>query len=387
MIIAEKATKYFTHLFEIDANLDRLIKKIELLSYINPLNIETEKHKFYTSKYTQNPQFKYPKLKFKPYKLHRLFFSQRLERIEDEEIRQLYQDIIYYYSGMIECIETIGQGKKFYFNCLRSYGTPTERDVENAKFILHFKDEPEDENMQKKFTPEEAKDYFEKFAERYQFQLNAKFGTHLAAEAMVNNSIQTLLIKKNILFSENQLKTLANHEIGVHLVTTYNGLLQPLKIFSNGFPKYVETQEGLSVFSEYMSGAITLKRLKELAYRVLAADSLIKGYNFCDTFDLIHNQYKLNRDEAFTITLRVHRGGGFTKDYLYLTGLKKVYNLFANKEDVNITLMGKVNAEYIPIIKKLQQLGLTQENKYITDSFSKNNNQNKTIDFILKNLK
>ena len=140
---------------------------------------------------------------------------------------------------------------------------------------------------------------------------------------MVSNSSKTLIIKKNAKFSKNQLLTLAHHEIGVHLVTTYNGLKQPLKVFSNGMPKNVEAQEGLAVLSEYMGGALTLKRLKELAYRVMASDSLIKGYGFADTFDLIHNKYKLNREEAFSITLRAHRGGGFTKDRLYLSGLRK----------------------------------------------------------------
>ena len=85
----------YQSLFDIDANLNRLVKKIELLNYINPLNIESEKKQFFASKYKYEPNFKYPKLKFNGYKLHRLFYSQRLERIEDDDIRQLYEDIIY----------------------------------------------------------------------------------------------------------------------------------------------------------------------------------------------------------------------------------------------------------------------------------------------------
>jgi hypothetical protein len=42
----------YADLFEIDINLDRLVKKIELLSYLNPLNIEKEKQRFFASKYT-----------------------------------------------------------------------------------------------------------------------------------------------------------------------------------------------------------------------------------------------------------------------------------------------------------------------------------------------
>ena len=37
-------------LFDIDSNLDRLVKKIELLSYLNPLNTEKEKQRFFSSK-------------------------------------------------------------------------------------------------------------------------------------------------------------------------------------------------------------------------------------------------------------------------------------------------------------------------------------------------
>ena len=38
-------------LFEIDTYIDQLVKKIELLSYVNPINIESEKERFFSSKY------------------------------------------------------------------------------------------------------------------------------------------------------------------------------------------------------------------------------------------------------------------------------------------------------------------------------------------------
>jgi len=377
----------FPNLFEIDANLDRLIKRIELLAYVNPLNIEKEKQRFFASKYAVEPNFKYPKLKFNPYKLHRLFFSQRLERIQDERLRKSYQDIIYYYANMVQCIETIGRGKRFYYNSLRVFGTPTEKDVQNARFILHYANEPDTGDMEKIHTPEEAKAYFEGFAKRYAFPLHIKFSTNIAADAMVSNSTQTLYIKKNTKFSKNQLLTLANHEIGVHMVTTFNGMEQPLKIFSNGFPKNVETQEGLAVFSEYMGGALTLKRLKELAYRVIASDSLIKGYSFADTFDLIHTQYKLNRHEAYSITLRAHRGGGFTKDRLYLSGLRKIYQRYRREESLDILMSGKVCMDMEEDIRYLRSLGLATPIAHQSLSFQQKLNTNTTLDFILNNLK
>ncbi|WP_370392545.1 flavohemoglobin expression-modulating QEGLA motif protein [uncultured Winogradskyella sp.] len=382
-----KTTQEFQSLFEIDANINRLVKNIELLNYINPQNIASEKKKFFAAKYNYEPQFNYPKIRFNGYKLHRLFFSQRLERIEDDDIRQLYEDIIYEYSGLIECIETIGQGRKFYFNSLKSFGTPTERSLENAKFILRFDDSEFNEELLPMYNAQEARDYFDEFSKRYDFKYRIKISNNLSAAAMVLNNTQTLVLRKSHKFSLNQLKVLTNHEIGVHMVTTFNGLNQPLKVFSNGFPNNVETQEGLAVYSEFMSGCLTIERLKELAFRVIAVDSLHKGYTFSDTFHLLHNQHKLNRDKAFSITLRVHRGGGFTKDHLYLKGIRNIYKYANSEEDLGLLLTGKVSQEYVSTIKKLQGLGLALPPKYYTDAYIHNDNTDSNLDFILKSLK
>jgi len=387
MAIAEQILQTHPNLFKIDFNLNKLVQKIELLNYINPINIEAEKRNFFASKYNVNPHFKYRKIDFNAHTLQQELFSQDIDSIKDEETRNFFRDVIYDYSGLVQCIETIGKGQKFYYNVLKSFGTPTEKDVENARFILHFKDEEYDSEMFPVFNVDEAASYFDEFTKRYDFKFNVKLSTKISAAAMVQNNTQTLVLKKNHRFSANQLKVLANHEIGVHMVTTFNGLSQCLKIFHNGFPNNVETQEGLAVFSEYMSGCLTLHRLKELAYRVMAADSLRKGFNFCDTFDLLHNQYKLNREEAYNISLRAHRGGGFTKDYMYLTGLKKVYDSFYNNESLAPLLTGKVSIEHIPIIKKWQAEGLATRNSYSNFAFDSNDNQNEKLDFILKNLK
>ena len=387
MMHTEEIVSIHPNLFRIDKHLNKLVQRIELLNYINPINIEQEKRNFFASKYNVNPNFRYRKIDFNAHKIQQELFLQDIDSIKDVATRAFYQEVIYDYSGLVQCIETIGQGRKFYYHALKSFGTPTQKDVENAQFILHFQDDEFDQEMFPIFNADEASEYFREFIKNYDFDLNIKYSTKISAAAMVQNNTQTLLLKKNHRFSANQLKVLANHEIGVHLVTTYNGLQQPLKIFHNGFPNNVETQEGLAVFSEYMSGCLTLHRLKELSYRVMAADSLHKGFNFCDTFDLLHNQYKLNREESYNISLRAHRGGGFTKDYMYLTGLKKVYDYFYNKGDLNLLLTGKVSIENINVIKNWQANGLAEDITFRNHAFEKNLNTHTTLNFILQNLK
>ena len=374
-------------LLEIDDYIDNLVRKIELLSYVNPINIESEKEKFFASKYLTDPIFIYPDIDFDKFRLHREFFSQPLEMIEDKLLRDLYEDIIYAYSGLIQCIETIGEGKKFYYNSLHSFGTPTEQDVENAKFILHFPDQVDEELEAPRYNCNQAEAIFRDYSKHYDFTYDIKHSSKMGAIAMVLNNIKTLVINSNHEFSDAEMNILTNHEIGVHMVTTMNGLLHPLKIFSHGFPNYEETQEGLAVFSEYMSGNLTIKRLKELAYRVIAVDSLAKGYPFSKTFRLLHNNYDLNREDAFYITVRAHRGGGFTKDYLYLSGLKKVYNYYKAGKDLSLLLTGKVCLDYCKEIQYLLDQGYAVTPKHYTESFEKNSNTNKTVDFILENLK
>jgi uncharacterized protein (TIGR02421 family) len=383
----KKATVLSQDLFEIDNVIDDLVKRIELLDYINPINIEKEKEKFFNSNYLKEPKFRYPNIDFDGFGLHRSFFQQKIENIEDEVIRNLYEDIIYAYMSLVECIDNIGNGKKFYYSSLHAFGTPTEKDVENAKFILHFKDTPKSARIIPKYTSIEAEMYFRNFSKKYKFSYNIKHSDKLSAIAMVLNNIQTLMINKNHKFTKNELQVLANHEIGLHLVTTMNGLLQPLKIFSHGFPNNVETQEGLAVYSEYMSNSMTLKRLKELAYRVLAVDSLSKGYSFSQTFNLLKNSYGLNRESAFYITNRAHRGGGFTKDYLYLTGLKKIYDFHKSGNSLDPLLTGKVSLEYIETINYLVDTGKAVPIKHKNFAFNENKNKNKLVDFILENLK
>lgn len=381
-------TIIITHpdLFKIDSNLNNLVKNIELLNYINPINIEKEKRNFFSSKYNAGPNFKYRRIDFNAHKLQQDLLSQDIDSIKDEATRDFYRDVIYDYSGLIQCIESIGKGSKFYYNSLKSFGTPTEKEVENARFILHFDDEY-DQELIPVFDAKDAADYFTEFSKRYDFNFDLKFSTKISAAAMIQNNTQTMLLKKNHRYSINQLKVLANHEISVHMVTTFNGLEQSLKIFQNGFPKNVETQEGLAVFSEYMSGCLTLYRLKELSYRVLAADSLCRGFDFCATFDLLHNQHKLNREEAYTISLRAHRGGGFTKDHLYLTGLKKIFDQYQVTKNLDNLLAGKVSLDYSPIITEWQKEGLVGDIKYRNTAFDKNDNENTKLEFILQNLK
>jgi hypothetical protein len=87
---------------------------------------------------------------------------------------------------------------------------------------------------------------------------------------------------------------------------------------------------------------------------VIAAKQMVDGASFVDTFRLLDGSYDFARRSAFTTTMRVYRGGGLTKDAVYLRGLQTVLKYLAAGEDIETLFVGKMAMEHIPIIKELQ---------------------------------
>ena len=48
---------------------------------------------------------------------------------------------------------------------------------------------------------------------------------------------------------------------------------------------------------------------------------MINGLDFKAVYHELVNSYYIDPNEAFIITTRIFRGGGFTKDHLYLKAL------------------------------------------------------------------
>jgi hypothetical protein len=72
---------------------------------------------------------------------------------------------------------------------------------------------------------------------------------------------------------------------------------------------------------------------------------------------------------------------------LYLSGLRKIYKRYRKEESMDTLLMGKVSLDHEDAILQLYKLGLAQKNSYFNMAYDQNLNTNKTLDFILNNLK
>ncbi len=375
-----------SQIIDIDRSLYDALKNFELLGYLTPVNIEQEKKRFFESRFTVNPEFVYRPIKIDPAELKRKLHRLPIERISDVHVQRLYESVINAYSDKIDMVSSIGS-ERFLYASLRYFGEPSEGDMRNALFLQHL---PELENpvQEPVLGVEDAVQLFKEGFEVYGFKGKVEVTRSLVASAMVVNHQRKVLLKKGATFSPRELRFLVHHEIGVHMVTTMNANLQPLKIFNLGLPVNTKTQEGLAVLSEYLSGNMTLKRLKELGLRVIATQLMVRGADFKKTYRRMVNDYGMDVNEAFYLTTRIHRGGGFTKDHLYLRGLKEVYRFWKDGNDLSPLLIGKTSLDSYGTILELLDRGVLVKPKYITQAFeSPVLGENQIYDYIIRGIR
>ncbi|MGH8951100.1 MAG: tyrosine/phenylalanine carboxypeptidase domain-containing protein [Acidimicrobiia bacterium] len=179
-----------------------------------------------------------------------------------------------------------------------------------------------------------------------------------AAGVMVENG--DLFIGADTTIAVGRVEQLLQHEIGIHVLTYVNGSAQPIRMLSLGLAGYEETQESLGVLAEHLSGGLRPQRLRVLALRVVAAQSVSDRARFADTYDLLR-KHGSGRHLAFMTTMRAHRSGGMTKDALYLGGLIRLLAYLHEGGRFDSLLVGKISLEDEPLVVDLLDRGVLVE--------------------------
>ncbi len=163
-----------------------------------------------------------------------------------------------------------------------------------------------------------------------------------------------LLVGARTSVPTSRIEALLAHEVGTHVVTYVNGRAQPFRQLAIGLPGYDELQEGMAVLAEYLVGGFSRPRLRLLAARVLAAHRMLEGGDFVEVFRELDRAHDFAQRTAFSVTMRVFRGGGLTKDVVYLRGLRGVLDYLREGGALEPLLVGKLGPDHIPIIEELQ---------------------------------
>ncbi len=155
-----------------------------------------------------------------------------------------------------------------------------------------------------------------------------------------------------------RIDPLIQHEIGTHSVTWHNGKRQPLNVLRCGLPDYDALQEGLAVMGEYLSGYLPPERLRMLAARVVAADMAVNEVPVVQIFARLNDEFGFDKFRSFDTAIRAVRGGGLTKDALYLKGLVELLAYLHHGGDFETLFIGKFALKQLPILEKLLERGM-----------------------------
>ncbi|GAA0816993.1 flavohemoglobin expression-modulating QEGLA motif protein [Colwellia sp. D2M02] len=369
-------------LISLDKSLYNLSQNVDTLSFINPVNIASERKKFFNQNAQYTPEFTYKQLNINPYEFREKLYKLPINQIADADIQQLYRHVIDNLAAKIDLLTTIGT-EDFLYNSLKYYGKPDQQDIANAKFILHAPDISTE--VPEKFDADYAVDYFTEIAQEWQLKCRVEKSSRLVAKAMVNNKRSLLSINKEATFTKAELHAYAYHELGIHMHTTINAKKQPLKVFSLGLVGNTHTQEGLAIFSEYCSGSLTLSRLKMLALRVMAVNYMVTQGDFTKTYLTLINEHGMAKEAAFTLTTRVYRGGGFTKDHLYLKGFRDIF-LLSKTAKLEDLLVGKTGLLDFAIISEMIERGLIIKPIPLFEFKVKETEESRILDYLVRSI-
>jgi len=342
---------------DIDRQLAEIDRSFDLLLQATPVNAESAWREFRRSRFDKPPVFYYRPLAVDPVLLKRQLYSIPVERVDDPTLAFLFrqkQDELDRQITLLCDVDT----PRFLQESLQVFGGVSDSLLGQGKELLDRVPTRSGEGSKgTQLTATEfakrAQDELGYYQERRSdFSATVSVRDDMYAGLMVSGD--QLLIGGRTRIPRRRVDALLQHEVGTHLVTRYNGHHQPFQQLEVGLAGYDGFQEGLAVLAEYLVGGLTRLRLRVLAARVVCAHYLLSGASFIDTFRALDRNYEFSQRTAYTIAMRLYRGGGLTKDAMYLRGLLQILRYLREGGELEPLFIGKVALAHLPLIAELK---------------------------------
>jgi uncharacterized protein (TIGR02421 family) len=342
--------------WEVDRRLADVSNQFDYLLELTPVNVSDGLRQCRRKRFEEMPEFHYRPSPVDPELLLRQLYNIPIERVEDPALQQVFrgkQEELAIKIAMIRDRNT----PRFLHQSLQLFGGASDPLLKLARDMLERL--PPQRARHKHAKPIGAEDFAERA--RHQFEAYRALLPEFSAKARVTGDVAgvmvsrgKLLINKTLSLPAERVDALLAHEVGTHLVTYYNGRAQPFQQLYSGLAGYEELQEGLAVLAEYLVGGLSRGRIRQLAARVVAVRHLTDGASFVETFRALERDHGVPQQPAYSIVMRVYRGGGLTKDVIYLRGLQAILRYIGKGGDLEPLLVGKIAEEHIPLIRELQ---------------------------------
>lgn len=354
---------YLAAALKADRRLGDIQSRFDFLLSISPINTTVALAEFLGAKGEKEPQLHYRPLTVDPDQAKRDLYAIDLAALEDPTLEDLLGQKRRELDAQLTMLATRNTAA-FRPASMFLYGGVDDALLQDAEVILASTDSdpPRGEVVDAPAIAAAARDLIA------DYRAEGDFG----ADVTIRNDVSGLMVSGACLYigadsvmPAHRLPALLAHEIGVHLLTYFNGAQQGLSLFKNGLAGYEGVQEGLGVFAEWAVGGLTRTRLRLLAGRVVAVDAMLSGATFVECWRLLHRSHGFTRRGAFGITARVYRSGGLAKDAIYLQGFRAVLDLVVAGASLDPFWLGKISVANVPSIEELLQRDLVRSPLFI----------------------
>jgi uncharacterized protein (TIGR02421 family) len=338
--------------FDIDVRLTEIERGLDLLLNTTPVNAAEAWADFERSDFATAPTLRLRPLKFEPDLVRRDLYNLEIEHVADPALHALFRAKRDEIARQITALED-RDTTRFVHSSLQLYGGVTAGLVSVAEQLLGTipAQAPAGSSVTAGAFAEAARAEFDRYRTVYpDFPVHVEVRDDVS-ELMV--SFGRLLIPAAAAIRADRVEPLLHHEVGTHVVTYQNGARQPLTLLTIGLPGYDETQEGLAVLAEYLTGGLDPRRLRVLAARVVAVSRMLQGAGFLDIFESLRAEHQIPTRTAWSTAIRVVVGGGSVKDAIYLRGITRLLELLADGSSLEVLLVGKLALDHIPLIQDL----------------------------------
>ena len=337
---------------DVDARLTEIERAVNMLLNITPVNAAQAWADFERSDFAPVPPLRLRPLEFEPDMVRRDLYNLEIENITDPALHTLFRAKRDEIARQITALED-RDTSRFVYASLQLYGGIAQPLASAAEELLETipAEAPSTPSVTAGAFADAAREEFDRYRAVYpDFPARVEVRDDIS-ELMV--SFGRLLIPEAAALRADRVEPLLHHEIGTHVVTYQNGARQPLTLLTVGLPGYDETQEGLAVLAEYLTGGLDPRRLRVLAARVVAIGKMLDGAGFLQIFDSLRNEHRMPARTAWSIAIRVVLGGGSVKDAIYLRGITRILEALADDCSLDVLFVGKLSLDQVPMIQDL----------------------------------
>lgn len=357
---------------ELDAEIYKLGKKLNLSRILRPKNVFEELDAFINHHGDYNPVFVYDF----PTSARIASIASYIEMLREKLIALgIKKDISYLFSEKLDELEV----KK---DLLRAYSNQDFAAIDKYNSLLFWDIEPQlvelsKRKLQEQFlVPESEGNFLEKEEivariEQYLLAQNLEpvpvmFDSSTLSRVAVkfNAGGPFISISPHTQISDREMQSVMHHEIGVHLKRYVNGKKSGLEILTHGTGFYLSDEEGLAVYRSMVWLDVSIK--KNGMYKKYILCEAAKEKNFSELSQLAQSLNQKSLEQIFNACLRVKKwiiqtgqtgtGCCYQKDVVYLNGYTTVAKWIENGGEIDELYIGKIKISdlaYLAPPKKL----------------------------------